>query len=244
EAIQRTERFIDTVKLAGDSDGFEIERAYLKLFTKVRTGTEERPTVVQSPLSRRTVVITEKQRRREVALKGRGPFDPLVQRTVGMELDWRDILPEGPVGPGDVWTAESGTLARRVGAHLNAGSTRTALKVRYEDNVKYEGAACVRLYVDWTLEGMRDRSLFTKVTLAGDVFFDAHAQRFLAVDLAGNMAVRGAITRKGAAPLIVNGEGQVSIQTTLKPAPVQIAVEESEGAGGDESAGEAEGARD
>jgi hypothetical protein len=74
---------------------------------------------------------------------------------------------------------------------------------------------------------MRDRNLFTKVTLAGDVFFDFGLQRVVRVDLAGNIVVRGAIIGKGQ-PRIVKGEGQVSLKTTIKLAPVEAAAGEEE----------------
>jgi len=224
ESVERTERFVDQVQRAETHGVLEIERTYTKLFTKARKGDEARPDVYQSPLQGQKVELKERAHRRDVKLSGRGTVDPLVRRTIGMEIDWRDIFPEDPVRPGDTWDADAGALSRALGAYLNCG-TRSAMRVRFEEILNHGGAKQAKLYVDWTLEGMRDKNLFTKVTLAGDVHFDLALQRVVAVDLTGTMIVRGAIIGAGA-PKIVKGEGQVLVKSSLKPADLQAAPEE------------------
>ncbi len=224
ESVERTERFVDQVQRAETHGVLEIERTYTKLFTKARKGDEARPDVYQSPLQGQKVELKERAHRRDVKLTGRGTVDPLVRRTIGMEIDWRDIFPEDPVRPGETWDADAGALSRALGAYLNCG-TRSAMRVRFEEILDHGGAKQAKLYVDWTLEGMRDKNLFTKVTLAGDVHFDLALQRVVAVDLTGTMIVRGAIIGAGA-PKIVKGEGQVLVKSSLKPADLQAAPEE------------------
>ena len=172
----------------------------------------------------RSVVITESRRRRQVVMVGRGTVDSRVRRVAGMELDWRDIFPEAPVAPGDSWSADVSSLARRLAAYLRCG-TRSRMKVRYEEDVIREGSRQAKLYVDWIVEGMRDRHLYTKVTLAGDVYYDFAERRIVHVDVGGSMIVRGAFVGKGH-PRIVKGEGPVSIQTTVARVPVQAAADE------------------
>ena len=217
EYIQRKEKFVDEVKEAGELGMIEIERNFLVRYEKLRTGKNGRPEIIRSPLSGRKVTIRERNRRREVKADGSFDVDPLMRRTIGLEIDWRDILPDDPVAPGDTWKADTTALARRIAAHLDAG-TRSRMDVRYEGDVEYEGFTCAKLWVDWRLEGMRDRNLYTKVMLAGDVFFDFKNGRFLGVDLTGRLLVRGAIIGDGA-PMIIKGEGPVALKIEISPIP-------------------------
>lgn len=228
ESVQRTERFIDRIVRAGENGIAEIRRDYLLAYTKTRNSEHGRPTVHNSPMRERSVIIRENRRRRDVQMVGRGVIDPLVRRVVGMEIDWRDIFPEDAVGPGDVWDAEVTALGRRMAAYLRCG-TRAKMRVRYEANVEVEGSPQAKLYIDWTLEGMRDRRLFTKVTLAGDVFFDFKLKRVVKVDLAGTMVVRGAIVGDKGPPSIIKGEGPVTILTTVAVAPEPQAAPHDDG---------------
>lgn len=227
ESVQRTERFVQTVQKTPETGSLEIERTYLSLYARVKSGNAERPTVFQSPVTGRTVLLKETRRRREVALKGHGALDAHVQRTAGMEIDWRDILSDDPVGPGDTWSGDSAALSKRLAAYLNCGSSRTEMKVRYEEDAVRQSLRCAHLYVDWTVEGMRDLHLFTKVTLSGDAWFDLEGQRFLEIDLAGKMIIQGAIAGKGPAT-IIRGEGPVTLKSGLKAAPLEAAVEDEE----------------
>jgi len=232
EAVERTERFIDEVRRADLNGTIEIERTYLKLFAKARTDDDSRPEIFQNALQGQKVELRERGRRRDLKLAGRGTIDPIVRRTAGMEIDWRDIFKEDPVRPGDAWEAEVGGLTRALAAYLNCG-TRSKMRVRFEEIVENAGTRQAKLYVDWTIEGMRDRHLFTKVTVAGDVFFDMELKRVVAVDLVGNMIVRGAIIGSGP-PMIVKGEGQVFVKSSLKVADIEAAPEEGEGEGEDQ----------
>ncbi|MFQ5844980.1 MAG: hypothetical protein ACE5JG_08330 [Planctomycetota bacterium] len=229
ESVERTERFVDVVGRAGERGGFEIERTYLKLYTKIRTPGDDRARVVRSPLTGRTLLLRERRRRLDVKLKGAGTVEGMVRRTVGIELDWRDVLPDEPVGPGDSWKAEAGPLSQKLAAYLKTGQ-RYAMHVRYEGNTVFQGVRCARLYVDWSVEGMRDRNLFAKVSLAGDVYFDLQNQRFLSADLAGSILVRGAVLGDGPAR-IVNGQGLVHLKTTISPAQVRPSAAEERKAG-------------
>lgn len=224
ESVERTERFVDQIMRSEMHGVLEIERTYTKLFTKVRAGDAARPEIYQNDLQGQKVELKERNHRRDVKLANRGPVDPMVRRTVGMEIDWRDVFPEDPVRPGDVWEADANALSRSLGAYLNCG-TRPKMRVRFEEIVERDGSKQAKLYVDWILEGMRDRNLFTKVTLAGDVYFDLALQRVVAADLTGNMIVRGAIIGTGA-PKIVKGEGQVTVKSSLRTADVEAAAEE------------------
>jgi hypothetical protein len=222
ESVQVTERFRDKILRSGSHGILELERVYMLHYTKQRASKQERPHVEQSALQGEKVVIRERRRRREVKLEGAGAVDPIVRATVGIEIDWRDVFPDDAVGPGDSWKADATALSRRLAAYLDSGH-RAKMQVRFEEIV--DGQA--KLYVDWTLEGMRDRNLFTKVTLAGDVFFDLELERVVNVDLAGNIVVRGAIIGEGQ-PRIVKGEGQVSLKTTVKTAPVEASADAEE----------------
>jgi hypothetical protein len=219
ESVQVTERFRDKILRTGSHGTLELEREYLLHYTKQRASKRERPHVEQSALQGEKVVIRERRRRREVKLEGAGAVDPIVRATVGIEIDWRDIFPDDAVGPGDTWKADATALSRRLAAYLDSGH-RAKMDVRFEEVV--DGQA--KLYVDWTLEGMRDRNLFTKVTLAGDVYFDLELKRVVHVDLAGNIVVRGAIIGERQ-PRIVKGEGQVSLKTTVKTAPIEASAD-------------------
>ncbi len=220
ESVQRTERFVDVVGRSGENGVIEIARTYLKQYTKARTSETDRPVTFQSPVQGRTVQIEEKRRRREVTMQGQ-PVDSFVRRTAGIEIDWRDIFPDEPVAPGDAaWEADSGAIARRLAAYLDCG-THSKMRVRYEEDTVRDGAKVAKLYIDWTLEGMRDKHLFTKVDLAGEVYYDFALERVVSVDLAGTMIVRGAIVGDGA-PRIVKGEGPVLYKSTLKPSPADI----------------------
>jgi hypothetical protein len=222
ESVQVTERFVDKILRSGSHGVLEVERNYLLHYSKQRASEQDRPHVEQNALQGRKVVLRERKRRREVKLDGPGAVDPIVRNTAGIEIDWRDIFPDDFVAPGDTWKADAAALSRRLAAYLDSGQ-RGKMQVRFEEVV--DGKA--KLYVDWTLEGMRNRNLFTKVTLAGDVFFDLELQRVVHVDLTGNMVVRGAIIGEGQ-PRIVKGEGQVSLKTTVKAAPVAAAPDEDE----------------
>lgn len=224
ESVQRTERFVDSIVRSGENGILEIKRNYLRVYAKMRDSETGRPNVRQSPMQGRSVVIRENQRRRDVIMDGKRAVDPQVRRVAGMEIDWRDILPEQPIAPGDEWTPDVQRLARRLAAYLRCG-TRSKMKVRYEEIVIRGGSRQAKFYVDWTVEGMRDRHLYTKVSLAGDVFYDFAETRIVHVDVGGTMIVRGAYVGKGH-PRIVKGEGPVSIQTTINPAPLRAAADE------------------
>jgi hypothetical protein len=226
ESVERTERFVDEVLRAEMNGVVELDRTYTKLFTKARTSADSRPDVHQNPLQGQKVRLLERAHRRDLKLEGRGAIDTTVRRTAGMELDWRDILPEDPVQPGDAWDADAGSLARALAAYLSCG-TRSKMRVRFEEILDAGGSKQAKLYVDWTVEGMRDKNLFTKVTLAGDVYFDLQLKRVVRVDLAGGMIVRGAIIGQGA-PKIIKGEGQVLVKTGVRPADVEAAPEDEE----------------
>lgn len=231
ESVERTERFVDLVQRSETHGVLEIERTYTKLFTKERSGEDARPDVYQSPLKGQTVEIKERGHRREVRLPGKGSVEQLVRRTAGMEIDWRDILREDPVRPGDTWDGDAGALSRALAAYLNCG-TRTAMRVRFEEIVERGGAKLAKLYVDWTVEGMRDKNLFTKVALAGDVYFDLELRRVVGVDLTGTMILRGAIIGTGA-PRIIKGEGQVLVKSSVRTADIEAAPEEEDEEGAD-----------
>ena len=81
-----------------------------------------------------------------------------------------------------------------------------------------------KLYIDWTIEGMRDRRFYTKVSLAGDVFLDLRLGRVVEADLEGSLIVRGAVIGDGAHK-IIKGEGPVRVKMTLKPAPIQASAD-------------------
>jgi len=224
ESVERTERFVDQVQRSETHGVLEIDRTYTRLFAKARNGDETRPDVYQSPLQGQEVEIKERGHRRELKVVGKGTIEPLVRRTAGMEIDWRDIFLEDPVRPGDSWDADAGALSRALGAYLNCG-TRPTMRVRFEEVVEKGGSKQAKLYVDWTLEGMRDKNLYTKVTLAGDVYFDLSLQRVVGVDLTGTMIVRGAIISNGV-PRIIKGEGQIIVKSSLRTADVEAAPEE------------------
>jgi len=213
ESVQVKERFVDKVLRSGMHGVLEVERVYLVHYTKHRASAQDRPHVTQSALQGQKVVLHERRRHRDVKLDGPGAVDPIVRNTAGIEIDWRDIFPDDAVAPGDSWTADAVALSRRLAAYLDSGN-RGRMKVRFEEVV--DGQA--KLYVDWTLEGMRNRNLFTKITLAGDVFFDLELKRVVNVDLTGNIMVRGAIIGQGQ-PRIVKGDGEVSLKTTVEAAP-------------------------
>lgn len=227
ETVERTERFIDVVQRSETHGVLEIERTYLKLFTKARGADDARPDVRQSPLQGQKIELKERGHRRELKIAGNGTIEPIVRRTAGMEIDWRDIFPEDPVLPGDTWEADAGALSRALGAYLSCGTQRPVMRVRFEEVAGKAGGKLAKLYVDWTVEGMRDKNLYTKVALAGDVHFDLALQRVVAVDLTGTMIVRGAIIGNGA-PRIVKGEGQVLVKSSLGTADVEAAPEAPE----------------
>lgn len=221
ESVERTERFRDRVQTASERGPLKIERMYQKLFTKVRLSGKERPDVDQSPLQGRKVIITERGRVRRVSSVDNLVVPQIVRKSIGVELDWRDILPREPVKVGDKWEADAERLARRIAVYLDSG-TRSHMKVTFEGIDDRDGRRCAKLYVDWKIDGMRDRQLFTKARLAGDVLFDLDLQRFVSVDLSGQFAIQGAITGKGT-PEIVKGEGTVSYKSTLRQIPVVAA---------------------
>lgn len=223
ESVQRTERFVDTYVESPENGALVVERTYTKLFTKLRAGDQDRPTVVQSPLSGKSVRIEEQGRRRLVTVQGRDAVDDLLRRTAGIEIDWRDILPDDPVAPGDVWEADAAALVKRLDAYLSTNQ-RGKMRVHFEAVVRHQDAECAKLYVEWDLEGMRDRNLSTRVVLAGNAYFDLAAQRFVEIDLAGTQVVRGAILATDP-PRILKGEGPISLRIAVRPAPVEAAAE-------------------
>jgi hypothetical protein len=218
EEVTRTERFLDHVIRAGDNGVLEIEREYQKLYTKVRDE-NDRPVVQQNPLQGRTVQLIERSRRRDVKVRGGGTVDQVVKRTAGLELDWRDIFSNEPVAAGDAWDADSAALARRIAPYLNIGN-RSKMRVRLEEFAREEGRELAKLYVDWEVEGMRDRHLFTKLTLSGDVYFDLDLGRVTHVDLVGKLIVRGAVILRGGGTRIVKGVGPVTLQSTVRETEV------------------------
>ena len=88
----------------------------------MRSSEKDRPDVDQSPLQGRTVLITEKHRNRRIKGDGTLTIPPIVRKSVGLEMDWRDILPRDPVQVGDVWEADAETIARRLAVYLESGS--------------------------------------------------------------------------------------------------------------------------
>ena len=226
ESVKRTERFVDRVLRAGSNGVIEIERSYLKLFSTVMNSSLERKIVQKSPLKGRVVKIKEQRRNRILALEGRGGIDSLVRRTAGIEIDWRDAMPDEPVRPGDEWTPDVSALTRRFAAYLNCG-TRGKMRVRYEGDIDVKGHRMAKLYVDWTIQGMRDRHLFTKVVVAGDVLFDREIQRVVDVDLSGSMIVRGAIILEEGSK-IFKGEGPVSLRMQLRAPKVEASAGEEQ----------------
>ncbi|MHC4450240.1 MAG: hypothetical protein ACYS0E_08905 [Planctomycetota bacterium] len=222
ESVERTERFRDHVKRASERGPVEIERFYQKLFTKVRSTENERPDVDQSPLQGRTVTIVEKRRSRRIRGDGTMTIPPIVRKSVGLEMDWRDILPRDPVHIGDKWEADAEMIARRLAVYLESGS-RSNMFVTFEGIDRSEGRERAKFYVDWKIDGMRNRQLFTKIRMAGDVFFDLEMQRFTFIDMAGQFAVQGAIVVAGRAPEIIKAEGKVSYKSTLREVPIAAA---------------------
>jgi hypothetical protein len=221
EAVERTERFRDRVETASDRGPFKIERTYQKLFTKVRVSGKQRPDVDQSPLQGRKVTITERGRTRRVKCTEGLVVPPIVRKSVGVELDWRDILPREAVKVGDKWEADAERLARRIAVYLDSG-TRSEMKVTFEGIDERGGRRCAKFYVDWKLDGMRNRQLFTQARLAGDVLFDLDLKRFVSVDLSGEFGIQGAIMGNGSHE-IVKGEGSVVYKSTLREVPIVAA---------------------
>ena len=217
EAVQRTERFLDRIVRAGENGIIEIRRDYLRLYTKMRDSEKGRPAVHRSPMQGKSVIIRENARRREVRMAGRGAVDPVVRRIVGMEMDWRDIFPEGPIRVGDSWEGDGTALGQRLAVYLTTGQ-RSKMRVRYEEDIDRDGVKQAKFYVDWTLEGMRDRKLYTKVVLAGDVYYDFKMQRIVKVDMGGTVIVRGAVVGEGH-PRIIKGQGPVTLKTIISLAP-------------------------
>lgn len=222
ESVERTERFRDHVTRASERGPVEIERMYLKLFTKVRSTENDRPDVDQSPLQGRTVTIVEKRRSRRIRGDGSVTIPPIVRKSVGLEMDWRDILPRDPVHIGDVWEADAEMIARRLAVYLESGS-RSQMIVTFEGIDRSEGRERAKFYVDWKIDGMRNRQLFTKIRMAGDVFFDLELQRFTFIDISGQFGVQGAIVVTGRAPEIIKAEGKVSYKSTLSEVPIAAA---------------------
>jgi hypothetical protein len=227
ESVQRTERFLDQVMRAGVGGIVEIKRTYNMAQVKIKNDETKRKVLEWSPMNGRTVRILERARKREVKLEGRGVVDAFTRKTIGMELDWRDLFQDYPVGPGDAWDAETFALGRRMAAYLSCGD-KSRMRVRYEENVVRDGRKQAKLYVDWTLEGMRDRHLFAKAQLAGDLYFDFEDQRIVEVDLGGSIRVNGTIMVNGT-PKIIKGEGPLSLESTVKPAPIEAAAPGSDG---------------
>lgn len=218
EKMQRTERFLDRVVRAGEGGALEIERTYNMLYAKVTAPDTSRPEIFQNPLQGQTVTIRERRRRRDIKLDdSSGVIDVITRKTVGFELDWRDLFPDDPVAPGDTWEADAQALSQRLGAFLDAGN-RGTMKVRFEEIEERKGRRLAKFYVDWTVKGMRDQHLFTKIVLAGDVVYDLDYHRVTEVDLIGNMIVTGAIMG-GTTPRIIKGNGSLEVKCQIKPAP-------------------------
>jgi len=225
ESVQRTERFVDQVLRADSESVFEIERTYVASYVKRPSSADpDRKEVLRTPNHGRTFRITEQNRKRTIAAgpEDGGPEpDNFTRQTAGVDLDWRDILPDHVIHPGDNWDADATTLARRFAPYMDCGR-QTTMKVRYVEDVELDGRKLAKLYVYWTLEGMRDRQLFVKVTLAGDVHYDYALQRVVKLELGGSLEIQGAILR-GRVPEIIKGEGPVMLEFELKPAPVEAA---------------------
>ncbi|MHC4224271.1 MAG: hypothetical protein ACYSX0_04740 [Planctomycetota bacterium] len=221
--ISRTERFVDEVLRAGENGVTEIRRHYLRCFAKEKDSEKGRPKVHQSAVQGHTILIREKRRRRDIEFEGKVAMDLLLRKVVGMEMDWRDIFSDEPVAPGESWEGDATALTRRLAPYLECG-TRPKMKVHYEEILKQGDREIAKLYVDWVIQGMRDKHLFTKVVLAGDVLFDFKLERVVSVDLAGSIIVRGAIVGQDA-PRIVKGEGPVSVKSEIKEAPLQAAAD-------------------
>jgi len=221
ELVERTERFRDHVLSFSERGTLEMDRQYQRLFTKVRTSERDRPDIDQSPLQGSTVRITERRRRRSIRGEKGKVIPVFVRKTVGMEIDWRDVLPRDPVAVGDAWEADAEAITRRMAPYLDSG-TRTRMLIRLEGIDVIDGRRIARLYIDWTIRGMRDKHLFTKAVLAGDARFDMDMQRFVMVDIAGSFVVRGAIIGNGA-PEIIQSEGKVSLRSALREEPVAAA---------------------
>jgi len=221
ESVERTERFRDHIKTASERGPLMIERMYQKLFTKVRVSGKDRPDVDQSPLQGRTVIISERARNRRVRSQDNMNIPTIVRKSIGVEMDWRDILPRDPVQVGDKWEADAERLAHRIAVYLDSG-TRSIMKVTFESLDVRDGRRCAKLYVDWKIEGMRNRKLFTKVRFAGDVLFDLDMKRFVSVDLSGQFSVQGATISPGSTE-IVKAEGSVVYKSTLRQVLVAAA---------------------
>jgi len=221
ESVERTERFRDHVIAASERGPLVIERMYQKLFTKVRVSGKDRPDVVQSPLQGRTVIISEHGRNRRVRSQDNMNIPTIVRKSIGLEMDWRDILPRDPVQVGDKWEADAQRIAHRIAVYLDSG-TRSSMKVTFESLDVRDGHRYAKLYIDWKIEGMRNRKLFTKVRFAGDVIFDLDMKRFVSVDLSGQFGVQGA-TIGGGNTEIVKAEGSVVYKSTLRQVLVAAA---------------------
>ena len=218
ESVERTERFRDHIKASSTRGPLEIERQYQRLFTKVRTSARGRPDVDQNPLQGRTVTITERRRRRSVRAGKAVKIPSFVRKTIGIEIDWRDVLPREPVAVGDAWEADAEAFARRLAPYLDSGS-RARMIIRFESIVVRDGARCANFYIDLRIDGMRDLRLFTKAQMAGDALFDMDLKRFILIDLSGSFVVRGAIVGEGA-PRIIQSEGKASYKSTLREVKV------------------------
>src|SRR5512145_32382 len=64
ESVERTERFLDQVLRSETHGVLEIERTYMKFFTKARGGDQPRHDVIQNALQGQKVEIRERERRR------------------------------------------------------------------------------------------------------------------------------------------------------------------------------------
>ena len=137
-----------------------------------------------------------------------------VRKTLGMEIDWRDVLPREPVYVGDRWEADAEAVARRIAPYLDSGS-KSYMTIRFEGIDEEKGKRIARLYVDWRIEGMRDKQLYTKAVLAGDARFDLDMQRFVRIDIAGSFTINGAIITDGRVEAI-QSEGKVSLKSSLR----------------------------
>ena len=169
------------------------------------------------------MTITERLRRRSVRAAKGLKIPSFVRKTIGIEIDWRDVLPREPVAVGDAWEADAEAFARRLAPYLDSGS-HVRMIIRFESIVVRDGARCANFYVDLTIDGMRDRQLFTKAQMAGDALFDMDLKRFILIDLTGSFVVRGAILGEGA-PRIIQSEGKSAFKSTLREVTVSASAD-------------------
>ncbi|MEM8884096.1 MAG: hypothetical protein AAGD14_08520 [Planctomycetota bacterium] len=223
EQVERTERFRDVVKQASARGPMEIQRTYQKKYTKVRDDDRGRAQIDRSPLQGHELTIKENLRSRRVRSKLPFTIPPLVRKSIGVEMDWRDILPREPIQVGDRWQADAESIAARLAPYFDSGN-RSKMIVTFEAIEKVEGVERAKFYVDWKFEGMRDRELFAKVRLAGDLYFDLEMKRFTLIDLAGTIKLEGVRMGKAHHEIVI-GTGEASYKSSVQRAAVAAAAE-------------------